>query len=90
MLILIVSIEGGGGGEGGRVFAVVEEQIKNLSEQSNTSSKEIEATADMLSIDSAKAVQAMQQMQEIIASQSESMQETQKVVAEVIDEIAAP
>lgn len=69
--------------------AVVAEQIKNLSKQSNTSSKEIEATADMLSIDSAKAVQAMQQMQEIIASQSESMQETQKVVAEVIDEIAS-
>lgn len=89
LLSLNASIEAARAGESGRGFAVVAEQIKNLSEQSNTSSKEIEATADMLSIDSAKAVQAMQQMQEIIASQSESMQETQKVVAEVIDEIAS-
>lgn len=44
------------------------EQIKNLSEQSNESSKEIEATAEVLRADSEKAVQAMQQMQEIIAS----------------------
>lgn len=65
------------------------EQIKNLSEQSNESSKEIEATAEVLRADSEKAVQAMQQMQEIIASQSESMQETQQVVAEVIEEIAS-
>ena len=89
LLSLNASIEAARAGESGRGFAVVAEQIKNLSEQSNTSSKEIEATADMLSADSAKAVQAMQQMQEIIASQSESMQETQKVVAEVIDEIAS-
>ena len=89
LLSLNASIEAARAGESGRGFAVVAEQIKNLSEQSNTSSKEIEATADMLSVDSAKAVQAMQQMQEIIASQSESMQETQKVVAEVIDEIAS-
>ena len=89
LLSLNASIEAARAGESGRGFAVVAEQIKNLSEQSNTCSKEIEATADMLSIDSAKAVQAMQQMQQIIASQSESMQETQKVVAEVIDEIAS-
>lgn len=89
LLSLNASIEAARAGESGRGFAVVAEQIKNLSEQSNTSRKEIEATADMLSIDSAKAVQAMQQMQQIIASQSESMQETQKVVAEVIDEIAS-
>lgn len=89
LLSLNASIEAARAGESGRGFAVVAEQIKNLSEQSNTSSKEIEATADMLSADSAKAVQAMEQMQEIIASQSGSMQETQKVVAEVIAEISS-
>ena len=88
LLSLNASIEAARAGDSGRGFAVVAEQIKNLSEQSNESSKEIEATAEVLRADSEKAVQAMQQMQEIIASQSESMEETQQVVAEVIEEIA--
>ena len=89
LLSLNASIEAARAGDSGRGFTVVAEQIKNLSEQSNESSKEIEATAEVLRADSEKAVQAMQQMQEIIASQSESMQETQQVVAEVIEEIAS-
>lgn len=89
LLSLNASIEAARAGDSGLGFAVVAEQIKNLSEQSNESSKEIEATAEVLRADSEKAVQAMQQMQEIIASQSESMQETQQVVAEVIEEIAS-
>lgn len=89
LLSLNASIEAARAGDSGRGFAVVAEQIKNLLEQSNESSKEIEATAEVLRADSEKAVQAMQQMQEIIASQSESMQETQQVVAEVIEEIAS-
>ena len=42
----------------------------------------------MLSEDSQKAVEIMQKMQEIIMSQSESMKDTQKVVEEVVAQIA--
>lgn len=88
LLSLNASIEAARAGENGKGFAIVAEQIKKLSEQSNQSSNEIEETAMMLSEDSQKAVEIMQKMQEIIMSQSESMKDTQKVVEEVVAQIA--
>ena len=89
LLSLNASIEAARAGESGRGFGVVADQIKKLSEQLNESSKEIEETAKTLSEDSAKAVEIMQQMQEIIMNQSASMQDTQKVVEEVIAQIGS-
>ena len=40
--------------------------------------------------DSSKSVEIMQQMKEIMTSQSESMQDTQSIVSEVLGEIGDP
>lgn len=87
LLSLNASIEAARAGESGRGFAVVAEQIKKLAEQSNTSSQEIDDTARILMEDSTKAVELMKQMQDIMVSQSASMEETQAVVAGVLAEI---
>lgn len=87
LLSLNASIEAARAGESGRGFAVVAGQIKKLAEQSNTSSREIDDTARILMEDSTKAVELMKQMQDIMVSQSASMEETQAVVAGVLAEI---
>lgn len=89
LLSLNASIEAARAGESGRGFAVVAEQIQKLADQSNQSSKEIEETTKRLMTDSAKAVEAMRQMQDIISSQNKSMQATQDIMEQVLDEIGS-
>ncbi|MDE6663455.1 MAG: methyl-accepting chemotaxis protein [Lachnospiraceae bacterium] len=87
LLSLNAAIEAARAGESGRGFAVVADQIQKLADQSSQSSLEIEDTSRRLIEDSSKAVEIMQQMQGIIASQNESMQDTQSIVKEVLGEI---
>lgn len=69
-------------------FAATADQIQKLAEQTNQSSKEIGDTTRTLMEDSAKAVEIMQQMQDVITSQNASVQDTQNIVTEVLDGIS--
>lgn len=83
LLSLNASIEAACAGEHGRGFAVVASQIQKLAEQTNASSQSIEKIIMILMENSDEAVTAMQHVQEIIGSQSESLKDTEAIVAEV-------
>ena len=62
---------------------MVASQIQKLAEQTNASSQSIEKIITVLMENSDEAVAAMKHVQEIIGSQSESLKDTETIVAEV-------
>jgi len=76
LLSLNASIEAARAGEAGRGFAVVATEIKNLSEESNSSAKKIDEVISKLASDSQATVEVMNQVKEIIDEQQMKLDET--------------
>ncbi|MGN1171078.1 MAG: methyl-accepting chemotaxis protein, partial [Lachnospiraceae bacterium] len=87
LLSLNASIEAARAGEQGRGFAVVAGQIQKLAEQSNESARAIEAIIDELITDSEKAVATMDDVRQIMTAQSDKVEATGRMFAEVMEGI---
>ncbi|MBO4679897.1 MAG: methyl-accepting chemotaxis protein [Lachnospiraceae bacterium] len=87
LLSLNASIEAARAGEMGKGFAVVAGQISKLAEQSNESAKQIEEIIRTLMEDSAKAVTTMDEVKEIMNSQSDMVTESGEVFKQVLSDI---
>lgn len=83
LLSLNASIEAARAGEQGSGFAVVAGQIKKLAEQSNDSAKYIDSVIDILLKESSEAVQIMNDVKEIMKTQSERLGDTENCFREV-------
>lgn len=87
LLSLNAGIEAARAGESGRGFAVVANQIQNLANQSNDSSKRIEEIIHQLMEDSGQAVATMEKVTATIHVQTGNMQETEQMTGEVMQRI---
>ncbi len=87
LLSLNASIEAARAGEAGRGFAVVADQIKQLAEQSDSASGNIDKIVGTLIANAGHMVEAMQQMQAVIGRQSQCIVSTEESVAGVVGEI---
>lgn len=88
ILSLNASIEAARAGENGTGFAVVAESIGKLAAQSNNSAKEIKDITNALITESEKAVETMQKLKDISATQNGHVQKTQEIFAIVNDGLA--
>ena len=78
LLALNAAIEAARAGESGKGFAVVAEQIRKLAEESNKFSKEISTVINELTEKTNSAVQTMQELETVVASQTNSVELTSK------------
>lgn len=83
LLSLNATIEAARAGDTGRGFAVVATQIQKLSEQTNSSAKQIEEIVAALIENSNRAVGTMDQVKEIMNLQEEHVRRTDEIFSKV-------
>lgn len=83
LLSLNATIEAARAGDTGRGFAVVATQIQKLSEQTNSSAKQIEEIVAALIENSNRAVSTMDQVKEIMNLQEEHVRRTDEIFSKV-------
>lgn len=88
LLSLNASIEAARAGEQGRGFAVVASQIQKLAEQSNESAKQIEQITEKLILDSKQAVAGMQEVLEIMETQTSQVKDTNGAFTSVKENVS--
>ena len=87
LLSLNASIEAARAGELGKGFAVVAGEIKQLAEQSDKASGNIDQIVNTLFLNSQYMVEAMQKMQDVMERQNQRIIHTEDSVGEVIRQI---
>ena len=83
LLSLNASIEAARAGEAGRGFAVVATEIQQLSEQSNSSAKNIENIIKELSVEANRTVEIVDEVTEVVSEQQDKLVNTQKKFADL-------
>lgn len=87
LLALNASIEAARAGDSGRGFAVVADEIGKLAQQSASSVEEIRRVLEALLSNAGRSVEVMQEINESVDTQVQSLSDTQKIFTQLYEEL---